>query len=196
MVLLAASIRLILFFYDVADRMKAAVERVQGEIIEGNGRYALLLIDSDGKTETAASVYLRCAFVTQGVERLIFPAFILDDWGGEIKGPALYDWFDEFAAQFPRAEVFGFDESGQKRQRFLRELEQYDRWPCFAFSTLDEPLMNGRLIEAVLLADEAIISPQKIKRPPWIKRPLRQARVSWWRVNPRSDLSSILSPDR
>ena len=174
--------------------MQAVKHGIDGRLLAENGRFALLLFDPEPGPETAVSLYLRYAFLTQGAEEPLFPAFILDDWGGEIKSLSLYDWFDEFAVQFPRAELFGFDGQGRPTQRFLRELELFSQWVCYAYSAPDTPLAAGVLVEAVLLPDETVKAPVKIKRPSWIKRPLRAARVAWWRVPPGiSTLVSILT---
>ena len=164
--------------------MKTVKQRVSGRLVEGNGRYALLLLDDKPGKNAAGLLYLRYAFVTQGTESPIFPAFILDDWGGEIKSLALYDWFHEYADQFPRAEVFGLDGNGRETQRFLRELDLYSRWPCYAYTTPNAPVTDGLLVEAILLPGESIQEPVKIKRPSEVKRPLCSAKASWWRVNP------------
>jgi hypothetical protein len=162
--------------------MKAVKLQVQGQILAANGRFALLLQQPNPDSKTKSSIYLRFAFVTQGIEEHIFPAFLLDDWGSEIKSLALYDWVDQFAPQFPRAELFGFDQSGQETQLFLRELEQYSQWPCYAYPAADTAVHQGHRIEAILLPDAAAIKPVKIKRPGWVERPLRRAQTQWWQV--------------
>lgn len=164
--------------------MKIVTYRVSGRLLGGDGRFALLLLDDQPEKEGPDLIYLRYPFVSLGLETLIFPAFILDDWGSEIKSVGLYEWFAEFGAQFPRAEVFGLDENGRETQRFVRELEQYSKLPCLAFANLKTPLADGNLVEAILLPDDASGSPVKIKRPSWVKRPLRSAKVSWWQVHP------------
>lgn len=166
--------------------MKAVKQRVQGQLLAMNGRYALLLHDTHPEPEAPQLVYLRFAFVTVGVEEHFFPAFLLDDWGNEIKSLELYNWVDEFAVQFPRAELFGFDESGQETQLFLRELEPYGLLPCYAYPAADTAVSDGVLVEAIMLPDEGVTEPVKIKRPSEVKRPLRRARVQWWRVAPKT----------
>ena len=164
--------------------MKAVKQRVAGQIFELNGRFALMLHNNHPEPDARQLLYLRCAFITVGVEEPIFPAFLLDDWGNEIKSLELYNWVDEFAPQFPRAELFGFDASGQETQLFLRELEQYNQWPCYAYTAADTPIQEGVLVEAILLPDETVTEPVKIKRPSWVERPLRRARVQWWQIPP------------
>lgn len=174
--------------------MKAIKQRVAAEIMEANGRYAILLHNVQPEPEAKQLIYLRHAFITIGAEEHIFPGFLLDDWGSEIKSLAVYDWVDEFAPQFPRAELFGFDESGQETQLFLRELEPYSKWPCYAYPAGDSPINQGVLIEAVLLPDKTTPAPIQIKRPSWVERPLRRARVQWWQVPPTTQsLDTILT---
>ena len=162
--------------------MKAVNLRVQGAILTANGRYAVLLQNANPEQGAVPLVYLRFAFITMGVEEHIFPSFLLDDWGSEIKSLELYAWIDEFAPQFPRAELFGFDESGQEAQLFLRALEQYSKWPCYAYLTADTAVQDGQLLDAILLPDDSVTTPTKMKQPSWAKLPLRRARVKWWQV--------------
>jgi hypothetical protein len=162
--------------------MKAVKLRVQGKILSANGRYALLLQNANPERDASSLIYLRFAFITMGVEAHIFPSFLLDDWGSEIKSLELYNWIDEFAPQFPRAELFGFDESGQETQLFLRALEQYSKWPCYAYQGADTAVSAGSLIEAILLPDDSVTEPVKMKRPTWVKLALRRAQVKWWQV--------------
>ena len=164
--------------------MKAVKQGVQGELFEVNGRFALLLHHAQPEPKTQQLIYLRFAFITLGVEEHIFPAFLLDDWGNEIKSLELYNWVDEFAPQFPRAELFGFDEAGQETQLFLRELELYSKRPCYAYPAANTAIGDGLLIEAILLPDATVTEPVKIKRPSWVLPPLRRARVQWWQVPP------------
>lgn len=164
--------------------MKAIREHVHGTLLTAGDRTALLLKNSEPEEETADSLFLRFAFVTQGPEEHLLPAFLLDDWGGEIKGLALYEWVAEFGPQFPRAELFGFMANGQAAQRFLREFELYVRLPCYAYPRKETPLTEGRIVEVILLPDMNVLTPQKISRPSHLKRPLRSAKVSWWQVNP------------
>ncbi len=174
--------------------MKAIKQCVAGRIFEANGSYALLLQHVHPELEAKQLVYLRHAFITMGAEEHIFPGFLLDDWGNEIKSLELYNWVDEFAPQFPRAELFGVDESGQETQLFLRELEQYSKWPCYAYAAVDTPINEGVLITAILLPDETVNEPVQIKRPSWVERPLRRAQVQWWQVPPTiQSLDGILT---
>ncbi len=162
--------------------MKTVTQRVGGQLLAGDGRYALRLDNHKPEKGAANLLYLRFAFVTQEMDELIFPAFILDDWGSEIKSLALYEWFHEFAVQFPRAEVFGRNMAGQETQRFLRELEPYSKLPCYAYPTPDTPLADGRLVEFILIPDETIQESIACKRPSKWKRPLRSAKARWQRV--------------
>jgi hypothetical protein len=86
--------------------------------------------------------------------------------------------------EFPRAEVFGFEQDGRRTQCFMRELELYSKLPCYLFATKETPLTSGVPVQAILLPDESVTQPEKMKPPSYLKRPLRSANVSWWRVNP------------
>lgn len=176
--------------------MKAIKIHVYGKVLAGNGRFALLLLDENPKTETADSLYLRFPFVLQGSEEPVFPAFLLDDWGGEVKGVGLYQWFVEYSAQFPRAELFGFTLDGSQNQFFLRELEIYARLPCYVYSPGQPEVTQGILVNAVLLPDPAATTPQKIKRPLQVKRPFALARLSWWQVPPQQTSLDFLSQEQ
>ncbi|MFZ0546002.1 MAG: hypothetical protein WAM60_11220, partial [Candidatus Promineifilaceae bacterium] len=67
--------------------MKAFRQKINGLIL---GDKAGLVWDV-----SADPIYLRFAFVTLGKEDHVFPAFVLDDWGNEIKGVGLYEWIQE-----------------------------------------------------------------------------------------------------
>ena len=153
-----------------------------GEKAGGNGRSALLLVDPKPEAESEQSLTLRLAFVVMGTEAPLFPSFLIDDWGGEVRGTSVYSWVRENGNQFPRAEIFGFDRQGNSVQCFVRELELYAKLLCFAFPNRETPLAEGRLVHAILLPDAAVSQVEKIKRPSPVKRPLASARVSWWQV--------------
>jgi len=168
------------FWY--CDGMKAVRFHVHGHLIEANGRFGLLLLDAEPAEKTADSLYLRFAFTRQGTEHHLFPGFLLDDWGKEVRGRALYEWVADYGDQFPRAEIFGFTPGGAETQLFLRELELYARLACYAYPEPETAVMDGHLVEAVLLPEVATVEPVKIKRPAAIKRPLALARLRWWQV--------------
>jgi hypothetical protein len=170
--------------------MKVATQRVQGKLL---GRTALLLHNPEPTAEqTADSLYLRFAFVQRGVESLIFPAELLDDWGNSVKGWALYEWVLEFVDQFPRAEIFGFDRNGRETQAFLRDLEVMEPLRCFAFPDKETALAEGVLVEAILLPMAGVRNMEKIERPLLEdKRPLSAAKVTWWQAPPETESFSF-----
>lgn len=179
--------------------MKPITQRVVGKLIreKTNGRAALLLRELAAEEGAVDLVYLRYALVTRGPEDHIFPSFLLDDWGNEVRGLPLYQWVYEFGDQFPRGEIFGFERDGRETQVFLRELELYARLPCYAYATRDVALADGIVLTAVLLPDTAAAAVQRIAPPEELERPLRSARVTWWRVPPDSgefDFSLIERP--
>ncbi|MCA9899916.1 MAG: hypothetical protein H6654_00945 [Ardenticatenaceae bacterium] len=166
---------------------KAVAQKVSGRLLweneaKRNGRTALLLTHPKPDAEAEELLFLRFAFVIMGTEAPLFPSFLIDDWGGEVRGTAVYTWVKENGNQFPRAEIFGFDGQGNETQRFVRELELYARLPCAAYPDRETPLPNGTPIHAILLPDAAVTEPVKIKRPSELKRPLTAARVTWWQV--------------
>ncbi len=179
--------------------MRAVSWHVQGSLFTGeNGRSALLLQNLEPESETSTSLYLRFAFVTLGREEHIFPAFILDDWGKEIRGLKLYEWFAEFGEQFPRAEIFGFERNGVETQCFVRALEFYARLPVYVYADRRAGVETGTLVEAILQPDPLVNTPVQGKRPPGLERPLRSARVSWWQIPPdlqRFDFGLLTPPD-
>lgn len=164
--------------------MKPINIHIHGKLFTGDGRTALLLLNDQPQSPDDHSLYLRLPFVRQGVETRFFPAFILDDWGGEIRSRRVYQWVRDFGEQFPRAEIFGFDAHGRQQQSFVREIDLYQRLPLLAYRQKANPITDGIEIEAVLLPDETIQAPRRLQRPSHLKRPLAAAKVSWWQVNP------------
>lgn len=162
--------------------MRAIAQRVQGELIQKNGKAVLVLHDAKPAKDAPNLLYLRYAFVTLGREAPVFPAFLIDDWGAEVRGLKLYRWFKEHADEFPRAEVFGFEADGKETQCFLREFEHYVKLPCYAYQDRAQPVNEGVLLTAVLQPDSACHELTRGKRPfsTDITVPLRQAKVAWW----------------
>ncbi len=147
------------------------------------GRAALVLRQLNPDPGATGLISLRFAFVTRGPGGgdHIFPSFILDDWGREIRSLKLYSWVRENGQRFPRAEIFGFESDGRETQCFLRELEHYARLPCYAYETAERPINDGVLLNAVLLPDYSLKKP-RIKKPAGLQRPLSAARVNWWQI--------------
>ena len=186
--------------------MKLATHHVYGQLIERNGRYALLLTDPQPDLPSDASLYLRYALITAGREEPIFPAELLDDWGTPIKGLKIYRWIRQFGNEFPRAEVFGTDRRGKETQCFLRDIEIYFKLPCYAYVNKQQAISEGVKIEAILLPT-AVSSPQKIdkpttwpapkqgKGPKYWQRPLKSSAVRWWLVPPDMDDFPFLFTD-
>ena len=163
--------------------MKVVTQRVQGKLLTANGRTALLLHNPEPTIEqTADSLYLRFAFVLQGVESPIFPAELLDDWGNSLKKWQMYEWILDYGDEFPRAEIFGFDGNGRETQCFLRDLEFTERVHCYVYGNKQTPIAEGVRVEAVLWPTEGVSESVKIKRPSEGKRPFIAAKLSWWQV--------------
>ncbi|KAA3657748.1 MAG: hypothetical protein DWQ04_27175 [Chloroflexi bacterium] len=168
--------------------MRAARQRVQGKLLEENGRFALRLTNPKPDRDADNLLYVGYALVTLGREDHIFPSFVLDDWGNEIKGVKLFRWIRENGNEFPRAEIFGYEKDGSETQLFARALELYVTLPCYVYDSRTAPVTDGHLLKAILLPDDAVTVPQRIKRPSSevMKRPLRSARVQWWLVPPET----------
>jgi hypothetical protein len=164
---------------------------VEGELRQLDEAAAILL----GSTGTTLN--LGFALVTMNGEGQLFPEVVLDDWGRERRGLALYSWIRDEGPYFPRADLFGTDRAGEQRQYFLRDLDLSAPYPCYAFlPAASRP--------------EAIVSVQAICRPdPDANRPVRsapfegvhpllgQADVTWWAVEPdhfhRLDIRQLLT---
>ena len=142
----------------------------------------------------AERVYLAYALTTQGIAAQIVPAVLLDDWGKEIKGLALYEWVSEHGWRFPRAELFGVSPHGQQEQYFLRDMELES--PYVVYGAVDKalPIADWARVQAVLISDEALFAPEPTDVPPDMTGPLRASRVSWWRVPPDTTDLSFLEP--
>ena len=167
--------------------MRPIQQRVNGHLFQKKEQTLLLL------AEGGPSVYLRFAFVRRGVETNLFPSFLLDDWGSELRGLELYRWIDEFGEQFPRAEVFGFTQEGKELQSFLRDIEIYVRLPVFAFADKDSSLTAGVQITSLVRRGEGA-AVEKVKRPAGLKSPLKRAALSWWTGDREAILAAGFEP--
>lgn len=156
------------------------MELVNGTVIQEGGRNALRLPG----IETGSAVYLSYALVTQGPGWQILPSLLLDDWGNQIDGLALYDWIRENGLRFPRAEVFGHSPQGESVQYFLRDLELFEKYPVYAFAADDASPSSGVPLHAVLIPDNGVANGVAAQPPAEASALLREAQVSWWRVNP------------
>lgn len=163
--------------------MRAVAHRVQAEKITLKNNHGLILHNVEPDKEAANVLFLRYAFVVMGPESHVFPAFILDDWGAEIRGLKLYGWFKRHANEFPRAEIFGFEQDGKKTQRFVREFEHYVKLPCYVYEEREVAVEQGEMITAVFLPTPSAAALQKLDTPPKEQTNIliRRARVSWWR---------------
>lgn len=160
--------------------MSIVLQKVRGELISSNGRWALLLDD------TAENLFLNFAYPVLESTEMILPELILDDWGKEIASLKLYEWIRENGLHFPRAEIFGFDPNGNPQQYFLRELDLMSRYACFAFRDRKSRPETGMLIEAALILSDNVSDPKEMVIPSEIKQPLRHIRVGWWQVRSES----------
>jgi hypothetical protein len=163
--------------------VRAISQHIHGTMLTKQEETVLLLHESAATATAVDSLYLRFAFIIRGPEQHLFPALVLDDWGGEIRGLELYRWVRQYGEQFPRAEIFGYDAAGNKTQFFLRELELYARLPCYVYQEERAGIATGHLVKAILLPTAQLTAPVLLSRPPQeMERPLRAAHVSWWQV--------------
>lgn len=171
--------------------MAPITKTVSGRVYTQGDQLALVL-DSDDQAEKK---YLRFALPLQGVERPIFPAFVLDDWGKEIRGLALYDWLEQYGPQFPRAELFGFELTGRDTQHFLRDFELYFNYPCYLYANRHDPVPAGTPLTTILLPTPHHQGPPTpTKAPAGTPLPLRRAAVHWLLINPTNPLPAGFTP--
>ena len=171
--------------------MKFIKQRMAATLL-ADGPWVALRLHEEGPEEEA--VYLAFALTTQGIAAQIVPAVLLDDWGKEIKGLALYDWVQEHGWRFPRAELFGVSPHGEAVQYFLRDMELLAPWVVYAAADKSLPIGDWLPVQAVLLPDGALFAPEPAEVPPDLTGPLRVGRVAWWRVPPDTIDLSFLEP--
>jgi hypothetical protein len=153
-------------------------QQLAGDLYRKDDLTALLL------NPAAGPVTVRFALVTRGKTAHIFPALMLDDWGKEHNTPALYQWIFEQGQHFPRAEVFGFDVTGEETQIFLRALEIFDRLPFYVFAGPESPLPDGLQVRHIFVSDDEQESrPSPREAPADLTGPIQRADVRWWQVN-------------
>lgn len=156
--------------------MRPLTERLNGAIYKQEDGTAKLLLG-----EAAGRVYVRYGLVVLGTERVVIPALALDDWGNERATLDVYRWIYEEGQRFPRAEVFGYTADGRETQIFLRDLEIFMKYRCFAYESRKAPVEEGMQVDVILLPDEEW-SGKAGEVPAEIGWPLRHAAVAWERV--------------
>ncbi len=114
----------------------------------------------------------------------LIPDSVLDDWGREIKGAALYSWIQENGLHFPRAEIFGHRPDGRPVQRFLREIDLSARYPCYAYLKLNTDIEDGILIRAIIRPNQTLGQPKLGGIPAPVPGLLSMADIQWWEANP------------
>ena len=175
-----------------ARQVKFIKQRVVGTLVADDRRAALRL-----EPESEAAVYLAFALTTQGIAAQIIPSVLLDDWGKEIKGLALYEWVGENGLRFPRAELFGFSPDGQSAQYFLRDMELFVPHVAYASADKELPVGQWSRLTDVLMPALDVIAPEPAECPDGVTGPLGEAGVNWWRVAPGfDDLALLEARDR
>lgn len=132
----------------------------------------------------AAPIYIRFALVELNSGDHLIPESVVDDWGKEITGLNLYGWIRDNGPYFPRAEVFGRKIDGLRFQRFLRELENEARYPCYVYSNPDSPVEHGILVAGIITPDTSLLETKVGCKPDWAMGLLAKADVQWWCANP------------
>ena len=159
--------------------MRPLTQQLDGALYQReDGTTGLLLTEAGGR------VYVRYGLVILGTERVVFPALALDDWGHERKTLDLYRWIFEEGQRFPRAEVFGYAENGRETQIFLRDLEIFMKYPCYAYDSRKAPVAEGQRVDVILVPDgRGAERTGTMEAPPEMAWPLRHAAVRWERVH-------------
>ncbi len=174
--------------------MRSIRQKIYGKLVSDQGEPALWLAEDEAGAGQLVPelLYLRYALTIRGPESLLFPAFLLDDYGNEVRKLKLYRWLRAQGDYHPRSEVFGYDLSGNETQHFVRELELYFRYPLFVYASLETPLQAGVQVSRVLHVSSEVSSRQEGIRPKTVSAPLRHAAVTWWQLPPH-ELSALLN---
>lgn len=165
--------------------MKTIHQKFASTLFIEQERGVLLLLEKQLDSAETPLTYLRYALTVRGTETPFFPSVALDDWGNEIKKLALYTWLQQEGERFPRAEIFGVTLDGCPTQKFLRDLELFYKYPCYAYPSADTPIEKGILVEVIAVPIPTQNNPERIKCPPFITPPLNRARVQWWAFSPK-----------
>lgn len=172
-------------------KLTVPTQKLFGRLLLNDKDQAAVVLSPEGVE--AHAVYLRYALTEMGTLRPLWPAFVLDDWGKERQGLAMYRWIRQEGDRFPRAEVFGFDDGWEEVQAFLRALELYVRYPCKVYPTAETPPQEGYWLKHVILPDETAVQAVSYKKLPanlpagftMPQTPLAQAKVTWWAIHPQ-----------
>jgi hypothetical protein len=178
--------------------MKPIQQKLSGKLFVDGARSALWLalaedgISAENYPIQPTELFARYALVQYGSEAPLFPAFLLDDWGNELKGAKLYSWLVRQGHLYPRSEIFGYDLYGRETQRFVKEIEIDD--PCYCYINADRhaSVAIGTLINTVVVANPASTTPVESQPPAIIGAPLRKVRATWYQIPPLNLLNKKL----
>lgn len=171
--------------------MKIARFHVPGKVLSEAETTAVVL--DPASNEDSARVSLVLALVTLGVEQQLLPASLLDDWGNEVTGRAIYGWIAEHGLSFPRAEIFGLALNGEERQQFLREFDLEATLPCYVIP--DEIDVAQIVPVRAIVVEGDLARPVRLESAPeTVSAGLRRARVEWWQVPRGMSQLSFLNP--
>jgi hypothetical protein len=175
--------------------MKPIQQKLSGKLFVDGARSALWLalaedgISAENYPIQPTELFARYALVQYGSEAPLFPAFLLDDWGNELKGAKLYGWIQRQGHLYPRSEIFGYDLYGRETQRFVKEIEIHDPCYCYIYSDRQASIADGTLINTIIVANAATNKTTPIQPPAMIGAPLRTVRANWLEISPQNLLN-------
>lgn len=140
---------------------------------------SILLLEDSGKL-----YYLAFALPIWGGEQLLFPESLLDDWGHEINSLSLYGWLQKNGPDFPRAEIFGYDQSGKTMQAFMRDVDFMSNYPCYILESRKDPVEAGNLVTDIVVPSVGISKPVLVNGVDFFSLPMSKAQVRWWQADP------------
>lgn len=168
--------------------MQIIQQRFSGKLFVEGLRSAAWLVLSRNSAEispiTPVPVYLRYALTLRDSEAPFFPTLLLDDWGTEIRRLKLYSWLRENGDFFPRSELFGYTADGKEHQCFVREIERFRPFEPYIATQKTASAQESHRLHAVLIPTRGLEMAQSIACPKPIQRPLKRAKLAWWRIPP------------
>lgn len=179
--------------------LKLPAKRVYGRLLTQPDSPNTIAVLNPENIEPEIEIFLRFAFILQGVEWPVMPAFVLDDWGRERRGLALFEWVFKNGDYFPRAEIFGYwlrpGKGWEETQVFVRDLELMSRWPVYAYVDKDALPEAGLRVRQIALEKSDLGEVRRIDRPADFEMPFTRAAVGWLAVPTGSTAINLGKPD-
>lgn len=101
-----------------------------GCVLPFNGRFVLAYgpeASALGVPLLEAPVYVRPAYRSQWPPHdYILPSDVIDDHGNHFSAPDIYPWLDEHGDMFPRSDLLGLTQNGQKVETVVKTLDLVD----------------------------------------------------------------------